>query len=286
MRFSVSNIPAVFALVGVLLVRELQTVLAASVEGDDAKAACWDAIVVNRDFGNVDCLVNLLVQVLNLVVVAGAFTYKLPQIIKIARAGDVAGISPMSLYFETLSFMTTTVYHIRSGNPIGAWAENVVILVQQAVLVIQIWLYAKSSLGHIALVIGTAAAIMAVEAFGVPGDSIPLLFTITIPMASASRIPQIWANFRNGHTGQLAFITLGMGFGGSAARVLTSLKQVDDVVVAYGFAIACMWNLILVVQVLAYWSTTNKVLAERAEKKKAAVAASKPSSSAEDKKKN
>ena len=43
-----------------------------------------------------------------------------------------------------------------------------------------------------------------------------------------SRLPQIYTNFRNKSTGQLAFFTFFLGFAGSAARLATVLVETDD----------------------------------------------------------
>lgn len=66
-----------------------------------------------------------------------------------------------------------------------------------------------------------------------PSDLVPLstvlyLQTFTIPIMILSRIPQIVSNFKAKSTGQLALLTWLLNFGGSAARVFTTLQEVND----------------------------------------------------------
>lgn len=48
------------------------------------------------------------------------------------------------------------------------------------------------------------------------------------PIVIASRLPQIWESFKNKSTGQLSFITWFLNFGGSVARIFTTIQEVDD----------------------------------------------------------
>ncbi|EGD72905.1 hypothetical protein PTSG_04634 [Salpingoeca rosetta] len=57
-----------------------------------------------------------------------------------------------------------------------------------------------------------------------------MLQTLCIPVAAFSRVTQIATIMRNKCTGQLSVITTGLNFAGAAARVLTTLKEVDDLV--------------------------------------------------------
>jgi mannose-P-dolichol utilization defect protein 1 len=78
---------------------------------------------------------------------------------------------------------------------------------------------------------------------------------------------QILSNFKQGHTGQLALVTLVLNFGGSVARLFTTMQETGDPVQLAGFAVAILLNGTLVLQVLLFWSATNKALAQAAKKK-------------------
>lgn len=199
-------------------------------------------------------------KLLGFAVIAGAFSFKLPQIKKLVDAQDATGLSFMSTYVESACYLTVAMYHILQGNPVSAWGENAIISVQNVVLIAYMWKFTSASSTHVIAAVVGFVALLAFE-LSLPAEYHSYLFSATIPAFSAARIPQIIENFRNGHTGQLALITLGMGFAGSLARVFTSLEEVEDLQVALSFVLGAVWNTILLVQVFLYWNKTNEVLA-------------------------
>ena len=75
------------------------------------------------------------------------------------------------------------------------------------------------------------------------------------------------SNFKQGHTGQLAIITLVLNLAGSFARLFTTMQETGDPVQVAGFGVAILLNGTLVLQVLVLWGATNKVLAQASTKK-------------------
>jgi len=78
------------------------------------------------------------------------------------------------------------------------------------------------------------------------------LTTATIPLFIYSRIPQIWTNFKNGNTGVLNGVTCMMQVAGNAARVFTTLQEVNDMVLLMSVAIPFVLNVTLFAQVVYY----------------------------------
>ena len=78
---------------------------------------------------------------------------------------------------------------------------------------------------------------------------------------------QILFNFKQGHTGQLALVTLVLNFAGSIARLFTTMQETGDPVQVAGFGVGILLNGTLVLQVLMFWGATNKVLAHASKKK-------------------
>lgn len=252
-------------------------------------------------------------KLLGFAIIAGAFTFKVPQIKKLVDAQEARGLSFLSTYVETASFGSVVVYHVLMGNPVSAWGENAIIMVQQVVLLALMWKYTSTSTGHMALVGAGIVGLFAFElslpkehwcvphphpacarvsrAYAVcttrrrlvvhrpltphtcvraprlrgPTGHRHYIFAATIPAFSAARIPQIYENFKNGHTGLLALITVFMGFAGSVARVFTSLEEVTDMQVAVSFVLGAVWNTILLLQIFWYWNRTNEVMAKKAQ---------------------
>ena len=72
----------------------------------------------------------------------------------------------------------------------------------------------------------------------------------TVFIGMASRVPQIYQNFRAGSTGQLSIITYFLQFAGSLARVFTTFQEVSDVKILASFVSSTVLNGIIVVQIL------------------------------------
>ncbi|CAE8669444.1 unnamed protein product, partial [Polarella glacialis] len=60
---------------------------------------------------------------------------------------------------------------------------------------------------------------------------------------NGAKIPQIILNFRQQHTGTMAFVPALLGFGGNAVRVLTSVMQTPDdpVAILNPLAASVLW---------------------------------------------
>ena len=68
--------------------------------------------------------------------------------------------------------------------------------------------------------------------------------------AILARVPQMITNFKQGHTGQPSLITWLCTLAGSAARIFTTLQEVDDVMIALSYIISTTCNAVLVFQIL------------------------------------
>ena len=76
-------------------------------------------------------------------------------------------------------------------------------------------------------------------------------------MGLLSKLPQIWSNFRQGHTGQLSAFTVFMYFAGTLARVFTTIQEVQDPLILWGFLLATLFNGVLALQMVVYWNKTS-----------------------------
>jgi mannose-P-dolichol utilization defect protein 1 len=63
---------------------------------------------------------------------------------------------------------------------------------------------------------------------------------------------------RQGHTGQLSAITVFLFFIGSVARVFTTMQEVKDPILLWGFVLASALNGLLALQMVIYWNKSVK----------------------------
>ncbi|KAJ2841088.1 hypothetical protein GGI22_008055, partial [Coemansia erecta] len=67
-------------------------------------------------------------------------------------------------------------------------------------------------------------------------------------------IPQIYAIHKNKYTGQLSAFAVFNYFFGTAARLFTTIVEIDDSLVLLGAILALAANGVLAAQMLYYWN--------------------------------
>lgn len=73
----------------------------------------------------------------------------------------------------------------------------------------------------------------------------------------ASKLPQIITIFREGGTGQLSAFAVFNYLAGSLSRIFTTLQEVDDKLILYGFIAAFALNAVLAAQMVYYWNSSQ-----------------------------
>jgi len=87
-------------------------------------------------FLETECPKILVSKAIGYAVIAGSALVKLPQILKIHRAGSVAGISHASVLFEFVATLVNVSYFLPLGYPFSTWGENAFLLAQNSALYI------------------------------------------------------------------------------------------------------------------------------------------------------
>eukprot|EP00128_Syssomonas_multiformis_P018021 Colp12_sorted_trinity150504_noHs@28186 len=226
-------------------------------------AKCREVLFDDFDFFNKQCIMLVITRCINLGIVSGAGMVKLPQILKIVSAKSVLGLSLASFLLETIAYSITIGYNYGSGYAFRTWGENLFLGVQSALLVLLVLAY-SNRLFTAFLFIPVFVALGGSIAYGlVPLHILSWLQKGTIAMFALSKIPQIFSNFKNGHTGQLSFVSTLMQFVGSALRIFTTLQEVNDITVLAGFLSGTTLNGILFLQILLFWKKTNSLFAKK-----------------------
>ena len=79
---------------------------------------------------------------------------------------------------------------------------------------------------------------------------------------------QVVTNYKNGSTGQLSAITCFLLFGGSIARIFTSLVETGDFIIIVTYCVSTVANGAIVAQLLWYWNVVNTNQTKNKKKKK------------------
>lgn len=218
---------------------------------------CYVELVENLNVKDIDCLKYSFSKVLGLGMVCGGAILKVPQIIKILMSKSTKGISVTSYFMDLIALFINISYNVRFGYPFTTWGEYPFMAVQTFIVLFLIYNYRKSRKN---LILFLSPLILLPIIFNqniIPNSLLQLLQTSTIGINIASRVPQIFTNYKNGNTGELSFLTVFFQCAGSLARVFTTIQEVNDPVVFAGNFIASSLNTVLFLQILYYWRSTS-----------------------------
>ena len=199
-----------------------------------------------------DCLGAYAAKLVGTLILVGAFALKIPQIYNLYSTKDVVGLSAGAFYSEVPLSMVSVIYNILQGNPFTSYGEGCIIMIQNIILVFLLWAYMKPSptMGTITTVLGLFISV-AIGSFYLPIEYQYILPLSTLPMMVYSRMAQILTNYQLGTTGQLSIITTFLQFGGSIARVFTTILEVGwDMSLLSVYALSTALSAILMAQVL------------------------------------
>lgn len=171
----------------------------------------------------------------------------------------------MSYALGMVSAAISLAYNFNKGYPLSAYGENVSLVIQDATIVLLILLF-SSKMGvsfffSALLFVGSLSYAM----MGLcPPYILDGLKAASIPLFSVSRILQIRTCYVNQSTGQLSVVTQFLQFAGSAARVLTTMVETNDLMELAGFGLAVVLNGTLMLQLFLY---RNNSLEAKSKKK-------------------
>ena len=159
-----------------------------------------------------------------------------------------------------ITFMNTLSYSRHLVLPLSVYGETVIILAQNAVVILLIYNYDKSigmaeKLGFVVLFAAYSAVL--IDGTMIPEHLWPLVSSSCILFNIMSRVPQIYSNFSNKSTGVLAFITFFLAWAGGAARLATVLIESDDFWYRVQFITSFALNSIIIFQFGLYWNSTK-----------------------------
>lgn len=213
------------------------------------------------DFSDSTCLKATISKVLGYFIILGACIVKLPQILNYIKDKSTEGTSKNAAYLELAGYMLQGIWHMfHNGSPFSAYGETVIVALQSFLVVILIWTMgsgSKAAKTPLLEVIGVGAALAGV-AYGSFSFHKDLVQNAATVIFASARLWQVAANFKQGHTGNLAFLTLFMQFAGSAARIFTTLQEVKDPMALFSFLISTALNGVLLGQYFFLGSAASK----------------------------
>jgi len=216
-------------------------------------------LVENLDVFDPDCLKLGISKALGLGIVVAGSVVKLPQLLKLVNAKSGAGLSVSGYILETIGYIITLAYNVRLRFPFSTYGETAFIAIQNVLILTLIFHYARKdlyALGAIGIALATSYALFSPKL--VSYHDLQLLQGLSIPLSLTSKLPQIYTNYRNSSTGQLSAFTVFNYLAGTLARVFTTMTEVNDPMIFWGFIASAVLNGILAGQMIYYWKSSPK----------------------------
>ena len=181
------------------------------------------------------------------------------------NASSARGLSLPAYVLETLSYAITLAYSFRNDFPFSTYGENFFLTIQNVVITLLIISYAPSlSSKGTKLLVGVISTIVcSVVLCTLAPDTLSLLQLSTLPLSLFSKLPQIRQNARSQSTGQLSTIAVAAQIAGCAARLFTNATETGDNLLAAGFVLALLLNIVLGMQLWMYWGNGDKSVAAK-----------------------
>ncbi|CAK9303998.1 unnamed protein product [Gordionus sp. m RMFG-2023] len=217
---------------------------------------------------NMECTKIVISKVLSYTIIMGSLLVKLPQIIKIFQARNCDGISIYSILVELLAITTTMIYGYAQDFPFSSWGDSLFMGIQTFIIANLYFYYNQrilkgSNSNNLATcLIFSSFYILIIGIFMAPQQVIPLYYisalqTFNLPIVFFSKALQIFENYKNSSTGQLSILSYSLITLGSMARIFTSIQETGDTLVILPFCLASCLNVVLILQIL-YYSSSSK----------------------------
>ncbi|XP_050306998.1 mannose-P-dolichol utilization defect 1 protein homolog [Anthonomus grandis grandis] len=220
---------------------------------------CFDNYFLDFNFTDVPCFKTTLSKVLGLGLILGSILVKVPQIVKIIKSKSGEGINLFSVSLDLTAITIYMAYSFVNGFPFSSWGDTFFLAIQ-TVLIGSLVLYYSGKVAESILYL----ALYLVACFVLMGGVTPInvlwtLTSINIIIVVMGKLLQARTNYMNGHTGQLAAITLVMLFAGSLARIFTSIQETGDTIAILTYVASTAANAVLVIQLVYYWKATEQM---------------------------
>lgn len=168
--------------------------------------SCYKHLILDIDpIANPDCVKLAISKGLGIGIVGASSIVKIPQLLKLLNSQSAAGVSFLAYLLETASLVTTLAYNARQGNPFSTYGESALIAAQNVAISTVVLHYSGKDAGATVFIAGLAAALYALFSPGVvDAKMMGFLQAGAGVLGVASKIPQIFAVYSQGGTGQLS----------------------------------------------------------------------------------
>ncbi|KAF4498414.1 mannose-P-dolichol utilization defect 1 [Fusarium agapanthi] len=220
---------------------------------------CYKSLLLDVNIEDADCIKFAVSKALGIGIIAASSIVKVPQILKLISSKSAEGVSFLSYLLETASYIISLAYNFRNGFPFSTYGETALIVGQNVIISVLVLNYSgRASLAavFVAALAGTVSTLFAENV--VDAQTLSYLQAGAGVLSVASKLPQILTIFQQGGTGQLSAFAVFNYLAGSLSRIFTTLQEVDDKLILYGFVSGFVLNAILALQMIFYWNAPSE----------------------------
>ncbi|XP_018326908.1 mannose-P-dolichol utilization defect 1 protein homolog [Agrilus planipennis] len=216
--------------------------------------ACYDQYFLEFNFLDVNCFKATLSKCLGVGIILGSLLVKIPQILKILKNKSAQGISLFSVTFDLIAITIYMAYSCVNGFPFTSWGDTAFLALQTVAIGFLVLFFGGSPSKALIYLLVYASSVYVLISGITPINVLWTLQGFNIPILLSGKLLQAHVNYKNGHTGQLAAVTLIMLFAGSLARIFTSIQETGDTMSIITYAASSFANAVLVYQLFYYWN--------------------------------
>ncbi|KAK4888345.1 hypothetical protein LTR27_012754 [Elasticomyces elasticus] len=225
---------------------------AATLLGD----SCYRSLVHNINISDATCMKLAISKALGIAIVGASAVVKIPQLLKLLNSQSAEGISFLSYALETASFLISLMYNVRNRFAFSTYGEVALIAIQNIAISVLVLQYSGKGAAGAVFVAGLAAAGYAMYSESITSmNMLQYLQAGAGVLGVASKLPQIVTIFQQGGTGQLSAFAVFNYLAGSLSRIFTTLQEVPDKLILYGFIAGFTLNAIIASQMVYYWNS-------------------------------
>ena len=213
------------------------------------------------------CLKLAAAKSAGLGIVVASSLLKLPIFRNVFKAKSTVGLSPSSLFFETLAFIANGTQSFIMNHPFSTWGEVLIISLQNIALFGLMGYFGNLKPFIVVAIISALVAFLA-ACLMVPPESAHLLVAFAAMVILTSRLPQIIANYQSKSTGVLSRITVALQLIGLIVRLLTVIVETGDKAKITMNLMGLCLNGTIMLQILIYSENTARLLDQAQVKKK------------------
>lgn len=225
------------------------------------------------------CFKALLSKGLGIGIIAGSVLVKVPQVLKIHNSKSGEGINLMGVMLDLLAITFHMSYNFMNGYPFSSWGDNTFLAAQTVAIAALVLFYGGRKPHSLIFLLAYVGLLYVLNSGLTSMNALLTIQSFNIPILLVGKLSQAVTNYQAGSTGQLSAATVIMMFGGSVARIFTSIQETGDQMIIITFIASTFANGVILAQLLYYW---NKPAAGTKAVKKEATKAKKPKSKKDD----